>query len=151
MSFTKECENCGGEFTAQRETAKYCSDSCKMQSCRSRKVVELQLAEQEEIKNEILQIELQKLELIQLEMELKNESHKRWQDFENLKELDRQQKIQDAKDKKNEELKKKYQNDAELRLIKSDQRRIEDKERTKKMKFITEVGLGIILKLFSKT
>ncbi len=140
MTEPKNCEYCGGEFNAQRETAKYCSDSCKTLSCRQRRADEQLITEQEVQKNEILQLERKKLELIQLELEQKNELQKQWQDFENLKEVDRQQKIQAERDKKNEELKIQRQ-------LERNNRREEADRYSKRVELVALGVIGIISKL----
>jgi hypothetical protein len=37
---TKNCERCGGEFTAQRRTARFCSPACKKAGQRARRAEE---------------------------------------------------------------------------------------------------------------
>jgi hypothetical protein len=36
MSHITTCKQCGKQFTAQRKSATYCSDSCRVRACRSR-------------------------------------------------------------------------------------------------------------------
>jgi hypothetical protein len=37
MSIEKSCQYCGAEYTAERDSAKYCSNSCKTLACRQRR------------------------------------------------------------------------------------------------------------------
>ncbi len=36
MSHVTNCKQCGKQFTAERKSATYCSDSCRVRACRSR-------------------------------------------------------------------------------------------------------------------
>jgi hypothetical protein len=120
MSLTKDCEYCGNEFTAQRETAKYCCDSCKTLACRQRRVDEQVQAEAEETQNAILQNERARLELIEAEMERQLQLKKQAQEFQNQVLLERQHQEEIERLKKNEKDKVKRQIEHQKRMKKAD-------------------------------
>ena len=120
MSLTKDCEYCGNEFTAQRETAKYCCDSCKTLACRQRRVDEQVQAEAEETQNAILQNERARLELIEAEMERQLQLKKQAQEFQNQVLLERQNQEEIERLKKNEKDKVKRQIEHQKRMKKAD-------------------------------
>lgn len=100
--YSKDCEHCGNNFTAERSSAKYCSDSCKTLANRNRRLAEerayvFELQFKEAQKRKKLELE-QKFIREEQEAQLRAELE-RIRNAEHQKQLESARKIKETKSK----------------------------------------------------
>ncbi|MEI8046801.1 MAG: hypothetical protein WCI92_05430 [Bacteroidota bacterium] len=105
MSFLKDCDRCGNEFEAQRDSAKYCSDSCKTLACRSRRAEEQELAERQAVIHAANEKNRRRLEEMQANFEKSKAEAQARQELFNQEKKERESKEQHERELKYEKVK----------------------------------------------
>lgn len=134
MNLSKECEYCGNIFSAQRGTAKYCSDSCKTLAYRKRRTIEEEKIKQEEAENELANYLNKTLDVMRekIESDLKTQQQSIELQIQMEQERNRQKQIE--QEMKNKKLKEQRAIDSAIARKKFEQ----------KTKWIQFIGLSII-------